>query len=74
MKFNNDWNGQQRANYNRLLKHHDPAEHKREAIHRHAHIRQLHGGLIIVLGVPHREVAVLCFCVREVLDPCHGSA
>ena len=47
---------------------------RREAIHRHAHLRQLHGGLIIVLGVPHREVAVLCFRVGEVLDPCHAAA
>ena len=30
MKFNNDWNGKQRTNFNRLLKHHDPDEHKRQ--------------------------------------------
>ena len=30
MKFNSHWNGQQRTNYNRLLKHHDLNEHKRQ--------------------------------------------
>ena len=29
MKFNSEWNGQQRTNYNRLLKVRDPNEHKR---------------------------------------------
>ena len=30
MKFNSGWNGQQRTNYNRLLKVRNPDEHKRE--------------------------------------------
>ena len=30
VKFNNEWNGQQRTNYNRLLKARYPNEHKRQ--------------------------------------------
>ena len=30
LKINSSWNGQQKANYNRLLKEHNPEEHKRQ--------------------------------------------
>ena len=30
MKFNSEWNGQQRTNYNRLLKARDSDKHKRQ--------------------------------------------
>lgn len=32
LKMNDSWNGRQKVNYNRLIRHHDPDKHKRQQI------------------------------------------